>query len=254
MMHDYLGTFVTLEGPDGCGKTTQMDVLEKELVSRGYSVHRSREPGGSPAGEKIRDIILNTHMDKMTELLLFAAARAEHVKTVIIPALEDGQVVLCDRYVMSTYAYQGWGRGLKNVLHVVEQLAHNHFHPDHTLFFHVDFETSLARLAARVGKQDRIDQETRDFHEKVFLGYQEALQSKLVPNIDLIDASGTIDEVSERVRKWVTRVFVDSVDRKRSILIGATKAAECWDRNQTRVLEQLARRLGDELTDAQGES
>ncbi len=172
------GFFLTVEGLDGSGKTTQVDLLEKSLRSYGYSVLRTREPGGCPISEDIRQIILDTRNMEMSpacEALLYAAARAQHVAQVIRPAVETGMLVLCDRFVDSSIAYQGGGRGLG--LETVQQLnapAVGDMMPDATLYLEVDFRVGLQR---RLGASapDRLELEAFDFHERVQKTYERLL-------------------------------------------------------------------------------
>lgn len=205
-MNKQKGMFVVLEGVDAAGKTTNFPYVQQLLEEKGLTVVRSREPGGTRLGEQIRDLLLNQYMCPKAELLLFAAARAQHVEEVIKPAVERGVVVLCDRYLMSTYAYQGYGRGFKSLLHTVELIAHNNYYADHTLFFNVDFDESRRRVRERTDN-NRIDVEADAFFRKVYQGYQDALQMKLAPNIHEIDANPGLDQVRAQIKRWVDEVF-----------------------------------------------
>ncbi len=164
------GYFISLEGLDGCGKTTQMDRIEAELRARGYVTRRTREPGGCRISEKIRDILLdidNKEMADITEALLYAASRAQHVHEVIQPALQRGEVVLCDRFVDSSIAFQGGGRELgAELIAQINSPAHGGCMPDTTVYLRLDAESSLRRRA-NATKLDRIESEKSSFHTRV---------------------------------------------------------------------------------------
>ena len=205
------GHFITLEGGEGSGKTTVLDLVYKELSALGYSVLVTREPGGIPIAEYIREIILNpnnTQMEKRTEALLYAAARRQHLIEVIAPALERGQIVLCDRFIDSSLVYQGHARGIG----MEEVMAINHFaiddlFPELTLFFDVEPEEGLARIAQNEKREkNRLDLEKLTFHKKVYEGYQ-LLLNKYPERIKRIDATKTITEVtSEAVEKILIKL------------------------------------------------
>jgi dTMP kinase len=184
------GFFVTLEGPDGGGKSTQLEPLAQALRAQGHAVTVSREPGGTPLGEQVRRLLLESAdgaIAPWTEALLFTAARAELVARVIRPALASGAIVLCDRYLDSTLAYQGAGRGLdRQLLGLLQEQATAGLRPDLTLWFDVPVETAIARR--RQGQQDRLDRETAAFHARVREGYRQLAAAD--PNRwVLIDAS-----------------------------------------------------------------
>lgn len=164
------GLFITLEGPEGAGKSTNREYLAKRLRENGIEVVLSREPGGTPLAERIRELLLDPSGEKMdsdTELLLVFAARAQHLAQVIRPALARGAVVLCDRFTDATYAYQGGGRGLGDVrIAELERFVQGELRPDLTLVFDLPVEIGLSRAAAR-GRLDRFEQEGRDFFEAV---------------------------------------------------------------------------------------
>ena len=197
------GVFVTFEGLDGCGKSTQMELLAEALRGRGYVVLVTREPGGTALGEAVRDLLLDPRyhgMSARSEALLYAAARAHLVEQVIRPALRDGQVVLCDRYLDSSLAYQGYGRGLgtDDVL-TLNVWATECLFPDLTLFLDLDDSIRSTRLAA---VPDRLEAEDEAFHRRVGEGFRELLT--LHPHrIRRVDARGTAEEVQERVRAAV---------------------------------------------------
>jgi dTMP kinase len=197
------GVFITFEGLDGCGKSTQMELLAAGLRERGYVVLVTREPGGTPLGEAIRDLLLDPRhhgMSARAEALLYAAARAHLVDKVIRPALRDGQVVLCDRYLDSSLAYQGYGRGLgHDDIISLNVWATDCLFPDLTLFLDLDDSVRTGRLDA---VPDRLEAEDEEFHRRVADGFRELLA--LHPHrIRRLDASGTEAEVQERVRAVV---------------------------------------------------
>ena len=199
----YKGLFVTFEGLDGCGKSTQMDLLAAALRERGYVVLVTREPGGTQLGEAIRDLLLDPKYHGMAaraEALLYAAARAHLVEEVIRPALSDGQVVLCDRYLDSSLAYQGFGRGLgtDNIVSLNVWATEGLF-PDLTLFLDLDDSVRSTRLAA---VPDRLEAENEDFHRRVADGFRALLRDH-PHRIKRVDAHGSATEVQERVRAVV---------------------------------------------------
>ena len=164
------GLFITLEGPEGAGKSTNREYLAELLKQAGVEVVLTREPGGTPLAERIRELLLAPDTEVMavdTELLLMFAARAQHLAGVIRPALARGAVVLCDRFTDATYAYQGGGRGLAHErIAILEQFVQGDLRPDLTLVFDLPVEVGLARAAAR-GKLDRFEQEQQSFFEAV---------------------------------------------------------------------------------------
>lgn len=201
------GTFITFEGPEGAGKTTVIMELYKRLKDEGHDVIMTREPGGIRIAEKIREVILdNRHqeMDAKTEALLYAAARRQHLAEKVIPALAKGSIILCDRFVDSSLAYQGYARGLgiDEVLSINE-FAIGEMMPDLTVFFDVDPEVGLARISSNDAReQNRLDNESIQFHHKVYEGYQELIRR--YPNrIVTTDASLSEVEVTENVWKII---------------------------------------------------
>ena len=169
------GYFITFEGPDGSGKTTVATAVCEELKNRGYEVIHTREPGGIEISEKIRNIILdpeNTMMDAKTEALLYAASRRQHLVEKVFPAIRDGKIVICERFLDSSLAYQGYGRqlGFDEVLEI-NLFAIDRTYPDLTVYLDVDEQVGLDRLSSRNFK-DRLDQESIDFHHRVAQGYQ----------------------------------------------------------------------------------
>lgn len=191
------GKFIALEGPDGSGKSTILKLIENYLSHKGIDFITTREPGGTDIGEKIRKIILdnkNTNMAEETEALLLAAARAQHVHEKIIPALEEGKLVICDRFVLSSLAYQGVGRGLGiEEVKSINDFAIRGIYPDLILFFYVDPEITLKRKIVKKNA-DRLELEGSLFHKKVYEGYMKLI--KIYPkNIKTIDANKPIEEV-----------------------------------------------------------
>jgi len=191
------GLFITLEGPEGAGKSTNREYLAERLRERGIDVLLTREPGGTPLAERIRELLLDPSDEAMTadtELLLVFAARAQHLQQVIRPALARGCVVLCDRFTDATYAYQGGGRGLSiERIAQLEQFVQGELRPDLTLIFDLPIEIGLARAAAR-GRLDRFEQEGRGFFEAVRQAYlQRAAQAP--QRYRVLDAGQTLAQV-----------------------------------------------------------
>ena len=167
--------FITLEGPEGSGKSSQIGLLAAFLRRQGYGVVQTREPGGTPIGDQIRAClhdVNNTAMTAVTELLLYSASRAQHVAELIRPALAQGQVVLCDRFADSSIAYQGYGRGVDlDELHFLTRIATQGLRPDLTLLLDIDVARGLARRQTGGDEMNRLDLETLAFHERVRQGY-----------------------------------------------------------------------------------
>ena len=197
------GLFITIEGTDGSGKTTQINLIRQYLVSKGFEVILIREPGGTQISEKIRSILLdneNKKMHKTTEMLLYASARAQLVAEIIEPALNEGKIIICDRFVDSSYAYQGFGRdiGLKEVINANE-IAIGNVMPDITFFFDILPEEALDRKNLETDI-DRIENEEIGFHQKVYQGYKE-LALIYPERIVKISANRSVNEVFNDV-KW----------------------------------------------------
>ncbi|MFG6117426.1 dTMP kinase [Halobacillus sp. MO56] len=197
------GLFITFEGGEGAGKTSVLQALSKELHQKGYDVLATREPGGIEIAEKIRQIILDpahTAMDGRTEALLYAAARRQHLVEKVLPALKQGKIVLCDRFVDSSLAYQGHARGLGiEEVFQINQFAIENCMPDVTLFFDISPEEGLQRIAANKGReQNRLDLENLDFHQSVYEAYQ-ILIRKFPERIHVIDASQSFETVQKDV-------------------------------------------------------
>lgn len=199
------GIFITIEGPDGSGKSTQVELLQKHLKTEGKEVIITREPGGTKIGEKIRDIILdreNTEMDYVTEALLYAASRAQHVEQVIKPALLKGDVVICDRYVDSSIVYQGVGRGLGESVKIMNDIAIKGCMPDITFLFKLDPAIGKGRIEI----EDRLEMEKMEYHYKVYEGYLQ-LEKKYPERIKAIDATKEIHVIHEEIKKYIEKLI-----------------------------------------------
>ncbi|WP_028781756.1 dTMP kinase [Thalassobacillus devorans] len=197
------GLFITFEGGEGAGKTSVLQALSQELHQEGYDVLATREPGGIEIAEKIRQIILDpahTAMDGRTEALLYAAARRQHLVEKVLPALKQGKIVLCDRFVDSSLAYQGHARGLGiEEVFQINQFAIENCMPDVTLFFDISPEEGLQRIAANRGReQNRLDMEKLGFHQSVYEAYQMLIR-KFPERIHVVDASQAFELVQEDV-------------------------------------------------------
>lgn len=194
------GFFITVEGTDGSGKSTQFKLIKEYLESRSYEVVCLREPGGTYIGEKVRELTLdpeNSGMDPVTEMLLYASSRAQLVSEIIAPSLEEDKIVLCDRYVDSSMAYQGFGRGIPlEYIKMVNDIATRGIQPDITLFFDVEPCISMKRINAN----DRMEMECEDFHTRVYEGYRK-LSNENAGRIKSFDCCKSIDEVFAEVRK-----------------------------------------------------
>lgn len=196
------GLFISVEGLDGSGKTTQIGMLSDFLPRCGYEVVHTREPGGCPISEKLREIVLDTGNSEMTakaEALIYSAARAQHAETVIAPAIEDGKIVLCDRYIDSSAAFQGGGRelGIDTVMRLNEY-ATGGLMPDKTIYLRLDDVTALKRRSG-ASELDRIESEKHDFHRRVFMGF-DALSQKYPERYITVDALKAPNEVFEQAR------------------------------------------------------
>lgn len=196
------GKFITFEGPDGSGKTTISKIVVETLKSQGFKVLLTREPGGIDIAEQIRTIILdknNTAMEARTEALLYAAARRQHLIEKVKPALDEGYIVICDRFVDSSLAYQGVARniGIEEV-YKINLFAIGDIMPNLTIFFDVPYEIGLARINNNQRSKDRLDLESNDFHKKVYEGYLKICEM-YNDRIKKIDATKTIGEVANQV-------------------------------------------------------
>jgi dTMP kinase len=200
------GRFITLEGIDGAGKSTHHAWLVAELQRRGHTVVQTREPGGTPLGEKLRELLLHEPMHLETEALLMFAARREHLAQVIEPALARGDWVVCDRFTDASYAYQGGGRGLAwEKLQALERWVHPHVSPDLTLLFDVPLEVAQARMAAAAREADRFEQEKADFHARVRAAYH-VRAAEEPARIRIIDGSRTLDQVKIQLEEIIASV------------------------------------------------
>jgi dTMP kinase len=201
------GLFITFEGVEGSGKTTQIQKLSAWLAAEGREVIDSRDPGGTAIGNQIRQILLdpaNTAMSARTELLLYAADRAQHVAEKLKPAVEAGKVVLCDRYVHSTVAYQGYGRGLPfKDIHWLNGYASQGLWPDLVILLDLDPAAGLQRAKA-VGHPDRLEAEALQFHERVRQGFLE-LAGMETERFVILDAAAPVDDVASAIREQVAK-------------------------------------------------
>lgn len=196
------GTFITFEGCEGAGKSTQIRLLSQYLAEQGKECVVTREPGGSAISEAIRAVILdgkNTAMTDECEALLYAAARAQHLSDTVLPALEAGKTVLCDRYIFSSFAYQGYGRGLDmGFLRAVNSFAQQGHMPDITLFLDIPPRSAFERKHG-ADQNDRIEQAGEAFHARVYQGYLR-LAEEYPGQIVRVDCSGTKFETNEKIR------------------------------------------------------
>ncbi|HZS04853.1 MAG TPA: dTMP kinase [Blastocatellia bacterium] len=212
------GKFITFEGIDGCGKTTQLRLFERYLNSRNIPFISTREPGGTELGMKIRAALLNVsqgHVEPLAELLLYSADRAQHVRELVLPSLEEGRVVLSDRYADATVAYQGYGRGFDlKLINELTDLATGGLKPNLTLIFDLDVAVGLKRVHRRgdladdetEDQADRLDREPLEFHERVRRGYLE-LAGREPARFRIIPAAGSIDVVRTLVIDAVRDLF-----------------------------------------------
>lgn len=211
-----MGLFITFEGIEGCGKSTQVRLLSEALNGKGIPCIATREPGGTSIGAKIRDILLDPDhkgMASEAELLLYAADRAQHVRELISPSINEGKVVICDRFMDATIAYQGFGRGLDMpLIHELNRIASLGIRPDLTLLLDCPAETGIGRALERNSRKghardDRFEREAMTFHQKVRDGYLSISQSE-PERVKVIDACQDVDTVHnsiwEMVRKRVT--------------------------------------------------
>ena len=194
--------FITFEGTEGSGKTTQINHLANKLSEAGYSVQNTREPGGSNVGNQIREILLdpvNERLSATSELLLYAASRAQHVREVIVPALKNGKIVISDRFSDATVAYQGYGRNLDLVLiNHLNQIATGGLVPDLTFLLNLPIEIGLQRASTSRDELDRIERENLEFHERVQNGYL-AIAKEGTNRIKIIDATQPIDVIFNEI-------------------------------------------------------
>lgn len=200
------GKFITLEGVDGAGKSTHLGWLVEYLRAQGKTVVQTREPGGTPLGEKLRELLLHDPMHLETEALLMFAARREHLELVIKPAVARGDWVVCDRFTDASFAYQGGGRGLATEkLELLENWVQEGFQPDLTLLFDLPIAVAAERMAGAARQLDRFEQEQSDFHERVRAAYlARAAQSR--KRIRLLDGSQSIETIKKQLEEIVLDV------------------------------------------------
>lgn len=200
------GIFITFEGTEGSGKTTIIKKIYDELKMRGQPVIKTREPGGGRIAEQIRNVILNVEnikMDKITEALLYAASRRQHLTEIVIPHLEKGTIVLCDRYLDSSLAYQGYARGIGiDKVYQMNQFATEGILPDLTIYIDVAPNIGLERIKKNQRNQDRLDLETKEFHQLVYEGYQ-IIAKRFPERIKVIPGEKLCDEVYIKVRNEI---------------------------------------------------
>ncbi len=207
----YSGCFVTLEGPEGAGKTTQVRLLSKQLEIMGIKHLVTRDPGGTPLGRQIRRILLNPEnpVHPTTELPLYQADRAQHVSELIMPALESGTLVICDRYTDSTIAYQGYGRNLDlKLIDELNMISTGGLRPELTILFDIESSDGLSRL--HPGGHDRLEREALEFHLKVRQGYLTLAKAE-PERWRILDASKPLSVVQNELRK----LFVDNLSKTR---------------------------------------
>lgn len=203
------GFFITVEGGEGAGKTSAIDAILEQVKTRGYDVLSTREPGGIPIAEQIRSVVLdrnNTAMDPRTEALLYAAARRQHLAEKVIPALEAGKVVVCDRFIDSSLAYQGYARELgMDEVFAINQFAIGDWMPDLTVFMDIRPEIGLARIRADQGREvNRLDLESMTFHNKVREGYLQVLR-RFPERVVRVDAEQELDKVLEDIGQMLNQ-------------------------------------------------
>lgn len=202
------GLFITVEGTDGSGKTTQFRLIRDYLREKGFDIVAVRDPGGTEIGEKIRGIILdpeNTEMEDRTELLLYTASRAQLVAQIIRPALDEGKVVVCDRFIDSNVAYQGYGRGQSpQFIFEINNTVTDSLCPDLTFFFDIDPKIAITRLQ---NAADRLEKENIDFHKRVYEGYCK-IASENPERVKRINCMKSIEEVFENVKEYLDEIIV----------------------------------------------
>lgn len=205
------GIFITIEGPEGAGKTTVLKLIGESLNNLGLDVMLTREPGGIPIAEQIREVILNkenTAMDGRTEALLYAAARRQHLIEKVVPALNAGKIVLCDRFIDSSLAYQGYARGLGiDEVYSINQFAIEGLMPQLTIYFDIEPAEGLKRIKkSGIREVNRLDLEELQFHEKVRDGYKKSIEREK-SRFFVVDASLPIEQVSEAVKEKILFVL-----------------------------------------------
>ena len=212
-----MSLFITFEGPDGSGKSTQIELVAAYLRERDYNVLCTREPGGTSIGLQIRQVlhdVANTEMSPQAEVLLYSASRAQLVHQVILPHLATGGVVLCDRYADSTYAYQGYGRQLDfEIVRAITEFATQGLKPDVTIYLDLEVEQGLNRKlsasASGQGEWNRMDRLELELHQRVRRGYLEMAQQEPERWL-VVDASASVEEVQQQIRQRLEKVIVKS--------------------------------------------
>ncbi|NBI30787.1 dTMP kinase [Chengkuizengella marina] len=211
------GLFITFEGPDGSGKTTQIQQLANTLIKQGYDVITTREPGGTRISDLLRNILLSTEYQEMkdqTEVLLYAASRSQHVHEVIVPALQQNKIVLCDRYIDASMAYQSVGLGIaKKTIKEINHFASSGLQPKRTYMMDVSVKESKNRLSQRTNKKgeiilDRIEQKAHDYHKKVREGFLQIAKEN-PDRVYLINANQPIDVISEEILEDMTKLLAN---------------------------------------------
>lgn len=193
------GYFISFEGLDGSGKSTQINKLVELLKAAGKDVILTREPGGTPVGEKIRELILdpaNDDMDDVTEAFLYASARAQLIRQLVKPALEEGKIIICDRFVDSSVAYQGYGRQLGSMVEEINSYAIDGYMPDLTFLLRLEPEGGQERISNR--ELDRIEMQAADFHQRTYEGY-EAVAENNPDRVAVVNARDTIENIHEQI-------------------------------------------------------
>lgn len=200
------GLFISFEGIEGTGKSTQARLLSEYLSKNGYAIVLTEEPGGTPIGLRIREVLLSVEhkeMDPVAELLLYNASRTQHVKEKILPAINRGEIIITDRFSDSTVAYQGYGRGIDlKLIYSLDRISTGGLMPDITILLDLDVEVGLKRNRG-INKTDRLELEDVKFHKKVREGYLE-LAHREPERIKITDASGSIEEIHSKIVEIVT--------------------------------------------------
>lgn len=207
------GLFITVEGVEGAGKSTQLSLILKKLESAGIEIISTREPGGTPFAESVRELLLanrDEKVDQITEMLLMFAARSQHLSQLIKPAIAEGKWVVCDRFTDATYAYQGGGRNLGfELVSQLEQLVQGDFRPDKTFYLDLPVEQGMKRVVAR-GEKDRFEREELDFFEKVRSAYLRLVESNPTRYV-VIDASQSLESVQKDLSLALDRLISSHV-------------------------------------------
>lgn len=204
------GIFITFEGIEGSGKSTQLPMLNKWLTNHDYDVVATREPGGTKIGEKIRELLRSGSKDDVfsprTELMLFEASRAQHMEEIVLPALNNGKIVLCDRFFDSTTVYQGVARAIDtDIVHILNDFSSFEKKPDLTIILDIDVDESMNRLIKRETSKDRIEQEDRKFFENVRNGYLSLAQNN--ERFFVIDGTGDANSIQQKIRDELSKRF-----------------------------------------------